>query len=232
MISYLKITIRSLMILVLVGLICWINANQKAISQGREMHRLLDDQQKKAERRTAEYEASADHRQAKIEIQSLSEENRELPKLRNEVRQLHRQTEELARLRSDHERLLARQKTGASTPLPLEATAGFIPRSALTDAGFNSPEAAVQTFFYAMSQANVERFGQCFAEDTVKRADSGLHDELLEQMKLFTGYRLAGKKAVSDDQVIIGVRTAISEQVLPIPLKRIGNEWKLDQSVR
>jgi hypothetical protein len=226
--SYLKITIRSLMILVLIGLICWIGSNQRAISQGRQMRRLITDHEEEAQRQTADYEASADHRLAKSEIQSLSEENRELPKLRNEVRQLRRQTEELARLRGDHERLLARQKTVDAKPLPLEATEGFIPRSALTDAGFGSPEAAVQTFFYAMSQANVQLFGQCFAEDTGKPPISS-QDELLQQMKLFTGYRLGGKKIVSDDQVIIGVRTAISEQMIPVPLKRIGNEWKLAQ---
>jgi len=226
--SYLKTAIRLLMILVLIGLICWIGSNQKAISQSREMHRLIDDEQKETQRRIAEYEASADHRLAKSEIQSLSEENRELPKLRNEVRQLRRQTEELARLRGDHERLLARQKTGDTKPLSLEATEGFIPKSALTDAGFGSPEAAVQTFFYAMSQGNILRFGQCFAEDTGKPPVNS-QDELLQQMKLFTGYRVAGKKIVSDDQVIIGVRTAMSEQMIPVPLERIGNEWKLAQ---
>jgi hypothetical protein len=222
--SYSKIAIRSLMILVLIGLICWIGSNQTAISQGREMHRLIDNEQKETQRRTAEYEASADHRQAKIEIQSLFEENRELPKLRNEVRQLRRQTEDLANLRSDHERLLAQQKTGDSKPLPLEATEGFIPRAALTDAGFGGPEAAVQTFFCALSQTNSQRFEQCFADET---GSVLLHDQMWRQMELFTGYRLTGKKIVSNDEVIIGVRTALSDQVIPVPLKRIGNEWKV-----
>jgi hypothetical protein len=224
--SSLKITIRSLMILVLAGLVTWIVSNQKAISKGKEIQREMDAQTSELQRQAAEYGESHTHQEAAAEIEKLRQENQELPKLRNEVRQLRRQTEELARLRVDHERLLAQQKTGDAKPLPLEATEGFIPKSALTDAGFASPEAAVQTFFCALSQTNSQRFGQCFADET---GSVLLHDQMWRQMELFTGYRLAGRKVVSDDQIIVGVRTAISEQVLPIPLKRIGSEWKLDQ---
>ena len=58
-------------------------------------------------------------------------------------------------------------------------------------------------------------------EEALRKAGAELTHDL-------AGLRITGTKTISDDEVIVGVQTSASGEVLPFPLKRVGNKWKLN----
>jgi hypothetical protein len=166
------------------------------------------------------------------EVRKLRLANKDLPKLRNEVRQLRRDAEEAQKIRAENERLTAARQTsnaaqGNSRPVP----EGFIPRSAMADVGLSTPEAAVQTFFRAMCNGDIERLEQCSVHGPPVPSDPEelrrRQEELMNEGKDFPGFAIAGKQEISADEVIVQVQTVVGGTVVPIPLKRVGNEWKM-----
>jgi hypothetical protein len=169
------------------------------------------------------------------EVLRLREANKDLPKLRNEVRQLRRQADEMAKLRADNERLKNALKPGARQYPP-----DFVRRGALIDAGQATPEATVQTFFWAMTQGNVSRIKDCMsAEDVAKLAqqsDEKLKEETAMVGKAIPGFRIAEKHDISPGEVEMKIEVmpgvdgdiGMDGAERPVKLKRVGNEWKLE----
>src|SRR5688500_5658323 len=92
------------------------------------------------------------------EIVQLEQANRDLPKLRNAVRTLREEKRELDRLASENERLATAIKTTPRSNAPrLSEAEGFVLREKWSNAGFGTPEATVQTFFWAITQRNAKR---------------------------------------------------------------------------
>src|SRR5262245_54711836 len=88
------------------------------------------------------------------EIQSLTEATRELPKLRNEVRQLREQKPEIDRLRSENGRLAAQISSGANRP-KLAQMEGYVAKEQWVQAGFATPEATVQSYFWSIANQDI-----------------------------------------------------------------------------
>ena len=87
------------------------------------------------------------------EILALRDQTRDLAKLRNEASSLRATRTELSAARAEAAQLLeAKESRRTPAPLPPE----FIPRQQLVNAGFATPEAALQTFFWAMSEKNLD----------------------------------------------------------------------------
>jgi hypothetical protein len=117
-------------------------------------------------------------RAAKLEVDRLVNENRELPelrtavgatvtaenaspstellRLRGEVSRLRAQARDPARLRAENERIAAEIASGAFTPKRLANMEGFVPREQWTNVGLATPEAAVQSYFAAMVSADFD----------------------------------------------------------------------------
>ena len=173
------------------------------------------------------------------EIQSLTEATRELPKLRNEVRQLRQQKPEIDRLRSENGQLAAQISSGANRP-KLAQMEGYVAKEQWVQAGFATPEATIQSFFWAVANQDTAYIVQCMAPKMKREFDrefAGKSPE--EQQKVFAegmgtlgrmgGYRIAGTEQVSENKVIIGIEAAAGGHVMKMPLERIGNEWKLNE---
>jgi hypothetical protein len=62
---------------------------------------------------------------------------------------------------AENQLLLDQQKL-ATGQLGASLSPGAIPKAALVDSGLGSPEATVQTFFWAMCSGNLERLAQCY----------------------------------------------------------------------
>jgi len=173
------------------------------------------------------------------EIQSLTEATRELPKLRNEVRQLRQQKPEIDRLRSENGQLAAQISSGANRP-KLAQMEGYVAKEKWVQAGFATPEATIQSFFWAIANQDPAYIVQCMSPKMKREFDrefAGKSPE--EQQKVFAegmgtlgrmgGYRIAGTEQVSENKVIIGIEAAAGGHVMKMPLERIGNEWKLNE---
>jgi hypothetical protein len=173
------------------------------------------------------------------EIQNLTEATRDLPKLRNEVRQLRQQKPELERLRNENVRLAAQISSGTNRP-KLAQMEGYVAKEKWAQAGFATPEATVQSFFWAIANQDVSYMVQCMAPKMRAQYDRQFAGKSLEEQQKelaegmaalggMGGYRVAETEKISENKVVIGIEAAAGGHVMKMPMERIGNEWKLNE---
>lgn len=210
--------------------------------------------------------------QAKEEAARLAFENEDLPKLRasfngqagdvstellrlrNEVRQLRAQLPEWDRLRGENERLAAEINSGITAPQKLSELEGFVAKESWSNAGFDTPEAALQTFFWAAREGDLARVAGCLPANDgqylaaltqpghEKERDEMLND--LRQMTQGTGLRIV-EKVVQEEafltkggppvggeprvpfKVLLKIQAVAGGAVWPVMLQRYADGWKM-----
>jgi predicted RNase H-like nuclease (RuvC/YqgF family) len=205
---------------------------QRAVSRVAQQNQVLKNELAETQRLLAE-NREIPRLRAEVEgVEKLRRENQELPRLRNEVRQLHRETEELEKLRNENQQLLARQKSGSTSPVSAALLEGFISKAALADAGLGSPEATVQTFFCAICQGNFKRVGECSIHDRLAQLkganEESMRADMSKKMQNFPGFAISEKTIIAEDEVEIGIKSSVAGEPVKFRLKRIGSEWKLN----
>ncbi len=82
-----------------------------------------------------------------------------------------------------------------------------------------------------MCRGDVKRLLKCFEPqvDSNSQAAEGMRQNLMDEMSGFPGYRIAEKKVVSPNEVILGLQSSVGGQIMPMTLNRIGNEWRIRQ---
>jgi hypothetical protein len=168
----------------------------------------------------------------------LREQTKDLPRLRNEVTQLRVRKGEMDAARNERAKLMAAKQTGA--PVPRETPPGFISKDRLTNAGFATPEDALQTFFWAMRDGNLAlTIGALVSTNQERRNIERLSAEKraeLEQhfsndrekmMDNFNDFAVRERETLSDDLVALHVGSSLSTNTMKIHLAREGAEWRL-----
>ncbi|HTD68342.1 MAG TPA: hypothetical protein VK846_17590 [Candidatus Limnocylindria bacterium] len=173
------------------------------------------------------------------EAESMHEEAMELPKLRNEVGQLRAVRTELSSARAENARLLEAKRTGAV--IPRATPAGFISKAGLVNAGLATPEDALQTFFWATREGNLavamelmpsedgdkERFDKLTPEDRAREESNFRNSSEGRAMSAFNDFAVAQREQISEDTVVLHIRSSVATNTFPFQLKRYGTEWKL-----
>ena len=123
----------------------------------------------------AESERLAQSQANSSELERLRQQQSELLRLRAEVTRLRGQEQELARLRATKPQVVPPAK-----PVPREAEApNHLPKETWVDAGFGTPQAALQTRGWAIQTANRERFKESvFVTENARK----LMEQMLEKM--------------------------------------------------
>ena len=171
------------------------------------------------------------------EIAALQEANRDLPKLRNEVRRLRDEKREFERLQTENERLAATLKARPKATAPRMSEAeGFVLREKWTHAGFATPEATVQTFFWALANKDVRAWAHCMsgkdAEKMVQQMQESTDGGATRMERKFAevaevqGFRVAEKKQVAEDKVELGLQAAAGGHVMSMRLQLVDGEWR------
>jgi len=169
----------------------------------------------------------------------MHEEAMELPKLRNEVGQLRAVRTELSSARAENARLLEAKRTGAV--IPRATPAGFISKAGLVNAGLATPEDALQTFFWATREGNLavamelmpsedgdkERFDKLTPEDRAREESNFRNSSEGRAMSAFNDFAVAQREQISEDTVVLHIRSSVATNTFPFQLKRYGTEWKL-----
>ncbi len=166
-----------------------------------------------------------------------SEERLELLRLRNEVRQLRAESPQLEKLGEENQRLADELTSGKITPRRLVNLEGTVAREDWRHAGFATPEAAIQTFFWAMASRNIEAVFQSVGPDT----SAGFRSAMLEDPDEFresflkdnpfaraSGFRIVTRTNVNDDKLRLEVQLAADGMTVLFPLRRVGNEWRVE----
>lgn len=164
----------------------------------------------------------------------------ELLRLRNEVRRLRSTPSDPAPLRAENERLAADLKSGKIKPPRLADQPGFVARDTWANLGAATPEATLQTMFFAMHSADVgvlltvlgDGEGRSMREQYQKNPEK-MRAEFAEQAaKNFqpTGFVITDREELSDGKVRLKVRFAAQSEPLEFEFKRDGEAWKVSKA--
>jgi hypothetical protein len=165
---------------------------------------------------------------------------RDLLRLRSEVGLLRQQTNVLAKLQEEIYRL----RTGSTNrnpqttrPLADAASQNVFPKESWTFAGYATPEAALESAVWAMSQGDTKTFLASFSPDEQKRfvekewadkSESEVRADGKEQFSKVRGFQILDRKNVDDAQIDMAVYiSGMTKEVATFRVQRIGGEWKL-----
>jgi len=210
---------------------------------------------------------------AKEETVRLALENEELPKLRsrstrsqkggsdmellrlrNEVRQLRAQRLEWDRLRAENERLASEISSGIAVPQKLSEMDGFVAKESWSNAGFETPEATLQTFFWAIREGDLARIAECMPPKEgqyllrlTKQGNEQEREKTLSEFQDLTqssGFRIVnraeeeGKLSRGGQSVVegisvparvtFGLQAVAGGQVVPIEMRLYESGWKVN----
>jgi hypothetical protein len=227
-----------LCVFLLAGAVAGVFFQQRALWKARSDNQPWREADKEAQLLAGENATIDRWREESREIQKLRNETKDLHKLRNEVRQLREQKPAWDKLRAENQRLRVGAKSDGSPASGASQPANMIAKERLSDAGFGSPEAAIQTLFWALCEGNIGRIRNCFSEEAIKKGN-GLPIEQAQggappMMAGFKSFRVVAKKAVAADQVELGIQIS-ADETLPVevvlPLKRVDGEWKVNMAL-
>jgi hypothetical protein len=197
-------------------------------------------------------------RAEQLEAEQLANENRALPgldstqaaaldasarsellSLRNEVGRLRAQRAELEKLRAANQQLTEELKSGHFTPRRLADMDGSVPRDKWTFAGFATPEAAIQSLFAGLVTGDPEQLIPCMAPQAAVDLRKQLANDPEKVRKEFaeefgklgqaSGFRITGSRNLGDNKLELKVQVAADGESMPLPLIRIGDEWKIGE---
>jgi hypothetical protein len=161
----------------------------------------------------------------------------ELDNLRQEVQQLRRRTNDLAGLQAELQRMRAtlsrtRDFIGSNAP-PDVPPEDIYPRENWTFAGYDTPEAALQTVTWAISQGDEATYMASLApalqdEMAMELADGSFADTAPLEMSDATGYRIVDREALSGSEETITVYMDGDRSVTSLTLTNTGNGWLVE----
>jgi hypothetical protein len=160
----------------------------------------------------------------------------ELGKLREEVRRLRNRTNDLQSMRVELRRLraqLSSARSNITSNAPPDVPASDIfPRDSWKFAGFDTPENAVESVTWAISQGDEDSYFQSLAPDLQDEMESTLVDGSFAdvgplEMKNATGFRIVDRESVSENEYIISIYVDGQADETPLRLVRTPNGWKV-----
>ena len=126
---------------------------------------------------------------------------------------------------------------------PAQARTDF-PKSSWALAGYANPASALETVFWAGNHADGKTLLTSMTPDLQQQLQQRFEDELqkrgmsLEEffaqsakghVSAITGFRVLNQEVVADNQIILHLYVQGKEREDTFKMKKIGNEWKLDQ---
>jgi hypothetical protein len=214
-----------LAVALLAGGVVMATFQHKEISDLRAGRETLEEQGREAERLAQENREISRKLRENPATETAGRDHEELLRLRNEATQLPRQVEDLKRLRDENERLLAQGKPPAD----------FFPKASLRDVGQATPEDTVQTYFWAVTQGDIDRMAQCLEtgnQTLPQTRTESARREVQAMAEDLQGFRITEKRMVAEDVIAMAVAAirAPSRSNAPVDaifLKRLGSEWKI-----
>jgi hypothetical protein len=166
----------------------------------------------------------------------LQEQLAELAKLRKEVEQLRHRTNDLQTMKSEIRRLRvelgnARNVIASNAPPDVPA-ADIFPRDSWAFVGYDTPEAALESVNWAISQGNEEAYLASLAPDLQDAMQSELADGSFAdvgplEMGNATGFRILDRETISENEQGITVYMDGDGNEILLWLVRTPDGWKV-----
>jgi len=161
----------------------------------------------------------------------------ELLRLRNQVRQLRAQQPQIDQLRAENERLAAANRSAASPRQEFSQMEGFMAKESWNNAGFATPENALQTFFWAVREGDLAMLAECVPPQArqhfIHLNEPGNEQErdrtLAEVRGLIAGVgiRVVDRESTDDGKATVGIQAAAGGAIMKLQFRRFGAEWKV-----
>src|SRR5438552_3511486 len=155
--------------LLVAGALLFVMFQKNAISKIRAANESLCQAQEEAERAAAGNERALELGAENAEIQTLRAAIKDLLKLRSEVRQLRAQAAEMEKLRKENQRLRSAINSIGDGRMAFSQMEGFVAKETWSHAGFATPEAALQTFLWAVREAQFAQIAECMSPESRPR---------------------------------------------------------------
>jgi len=160
----------------------------------------------------------------------------ELGKLREEVRHLRTRTNDLQSMRVEMRRLraqLSAARSSMTSNAPPDVPASDIyPRDSWKFAGFDTPENAVESVTWAISQGDEDSYFESLSPDLQDEMESQLIDGSFAdvgplELKDATGFRIVDRETISEDQQIVTIYVDGKPEEMSLPLIKTIEGWKV-----
>lgn len=192
----------------------------------------------------ADLQAQVDHLStaaAQPKVPAVSDEDRsELLRLRNQAAQLKQVTNELQRLRGQVQQLQAANQQMRAAPAPTApdpnaaAATGPVPRESWSFVGYATPEAALQSAVFSMSQGDYQTFLASMAPEEAARTQKSFEGKTPEQISeegkretaKATSFQVLSKQELAPDRVMLNIFVAGEDRAQRVIMQKIGEEWK------
>ncbi len=219
---------KALAALAIAGAVAGVVEQREALGKAEAEQKDLRAQAQEAERLRLENLELTGLRATNEAVKRLRQNERELARLRSEVERWRTRAAEAEKIRIDNDRLAALEKQAEAAGQTNALPANFVPKSQMADMGLATPEAAVETYFYAMTRGDVARLQECRVEhwDIPKQQQEQESHSLLQQFADFSGFFIADEKTVATNEVEMSIQAVAGGQVFPVHLERVGDEWK------
>lgn len=162
------------------------------------------------------------------ELQALRDRAFRIHQLRGEVTLAQQRFDNLAPLVTNlAAKVHARTNQAAPDPAP-EFPPGYFPRHELADRGNATPEAALETFWWAMSRGNLPKLFAVAAETAgqpVPENPNREDDGFLQMFRSFPGYQVVKRENGPAGRLVMGLQTAPDARVVDMILVPTNGQW-------
>jgi hypothetical protein len=158
----------------------------------------------------------------------------ELQKLREQIQLLHRQTNQVANLRAEISRLrtaLSNARNGIAPDVPPDVPPEDIyPRENWKFAGYDTPEATLQSIVWAISVGDQDSYMAGLGSDLRDQmqsdfADGSFADEGPMELGDATAYRILDRDVAGDNQLVYTLYMDGQDDDVSIILQNIDGRW-------
>jgi hypothetical protein len=163
-----------------------------------------------------------------VDLKALRDDAFRIHQLRGEVTLAQQRVGNLTPLVTNLAAKLHARTNQVENLLAPEFPPGYLPRHELADRGNATPEAALETFWWAMSRGNLPRLFAVAAEmagQPVPENPSGEGDGFTHMFRSFPGYQLVKRENSAAGRLIIGLRTAPEARVVDMILTHTNGQW-------
>jgi hypothetical protein len=179
---------------------------------------------------------SAQAQDAAAEIDRLREENHDLLKLRNEVNQLRDTRVEFQKMSAENQRLQSQPRPVVQAVTDQTLIQPIVVNiNALYDRGFNSPEDAVQTFYWAQREGNADALARCLSGQNVQFVRDYFASGQRRSLEHVVAIEIVARRELKTNSLQLGVilKTDSADRQwdknLILTLTLQGGEWKVDR---
>ena len=161
------------------------------------------------------------------ELAALREQAFRIHQLRGEVTLVQQRFGNLAPLVTNlMAKLNARTNQVETGPAP-EFPPGYFPRHELADRGTATPEAALETFWWAMSHGNLPKLFAVSAEMVGQPIpeNPNREDDFTQLFRNFPGYQVVKRENGAAGRLVMGLQTAPGARVVDIILVPTNGQW-------